>query len=174
MPGNMRATTRSIRMQSSIFLSIYFVSVCLLSLSCVPSCCFVPRCRKRSFDRRQVSRTRRKDTGRPPSTSPATGCTKSSTSDTDRRTEETGGIIAAAAPADRTSGPSRRKGRLRDRVAGARSTTLAGGSCKFVVPTSAWRFSQVNLICVNANTIGLNQSLGGVRWTETREPRDAV
>jgi len=137
-------------MQSRFFFQSISIcpSVCLLSLSYVPSCCFIPRCRKRSFDHRQVLRTSRKDTEHLPSTLQDTGCTRSLTRGTDRKIVGTVDI-AVAAPVDRTFELNRRREPLLDQGVEVRSTTLVEGDCKLEVPMSAWRFSQVNLIYAN-------------------------
>lgn len=138
---------------------IFLPSVCLaffLYRAC-PLVASPPRCRKRSFDRRQVSRTPRKDIARPPSTSPVNGCTRSSTRDTDRRIGETADTVAAYR-ADRTFARNRRRERLRDRDTEDRSTKRqwAETGCRHVARMSAWKFSQVNIrwLCAreNANT----------------------
>lgn len=123
-------------------------SVCLLSLSCMPSCCFIPRCRKRSFDHRQVSRTPRKDTEHLPSTLQGIGCTRSLTKGTDRRIEGTVDI-AVVVPVDRTYEQNRRREPPLDQGAEVRSMTLVEEGCKLEAPMSVWRFSRVNLIYAN-------------------------
>lgn len=121
----------------SVHLSAFFLyRVC-------PPVASLPRCRKRSFDHRQVLRIPQKDTEQPPSTLQDIGCTRSSTRGTDRKIEGTVDI-AVAVPVDRTFEPNRRREPPPDQEAEVRSMTQAEEGCKLEVPMLVWRFLQVN------------------------------
>jgi len=129
------------------FLSIYLsvrLSAFFLYRVC-PPVASLPRCRKRSFDHRQVLRIPQKDTEHP---STRDDCTRSSTKGTDRKIEEIVDI-AVAAPADRIFEPNRRREPPPDQEAEVRSMTQAGEGCKLEVPMPVWKFLQVNSkICI--------------------------
>lgn len=130
----------------SIYLSVR-LSAFFLYRVC-PPVASLPRCRKRSFDHRQVLRTPPKDTEHLPSTFQDIGCTRSLTRGTDRKIEETVDIAVAVVPVDRIFEPNRRRGPPPDQEAEVRSMR-AGESCKLEVLMPVWKFLQVNSkICI--------------------------
>jgi len=132
------------------FLSIYLsirLSAFFLYRVC-PPVASLPRCRKRSFDHRQVLRIPQKDTEHLPSTLQDIDCTRSSTKDTDRKIEEIVDIVVAV-PVDRIFEPNRRREPPPDQEAEVRSMTQAGEGCKLEVLMPVWKFLQVNSkICI--------------------------
>lgn len=131
----------------SIYLSVY-LSAFFLYRVC-PPVASLPRCRKRSFDHRQVLRTLQKDTEHLPSTLQDIGCTRNSTRGTDRKIEGIVGIAVDRTLVDRIFELNRKREPPPDQEAEVQSTTQAEEGCKLEALMPVWRFLQVNLrICI--------------------------